>query len=81
MMRPGESAAGRARIWNDVRESPLRHLIVLGVLAALAVPLDLLAWLVAPVEILATALFWEALLGGGAVLFVLGVWFEGRRQG
>lgn len=73
--------AGRVGVRDAPRESPPRHLIALVLLIALASPLDVLAWLVAPVEILVTALFWEALLGGGILLFVLGGWFERRRQG
>jgi hypothetical protein len=61
-------------------ENPLRHLIVPAVLTALAIPLDILAWLAGDVDLLYTALFWEGLMWAGVLLFLAGRWADAFLQ-
>ena len=59
---------------------PLRILIIPAVLTLLAIPLDVLAWLSGAVELFWTHVLWQALLWGGILLHLAGIWFERARR-
>ena len=58
------------------REKRVRLLIVPAILTALAIPIDVFAWLTGNSDLLYSALYWEVLGWGGALLFLTGARVE-----